>query len=289
MNVTLPNGQVIQGVPEGTPKDVIRQKAIAAGLATDADFGGVSNGDLGDSVDNVPSVEDSSLLDKGLAIAEPALTVASSAIAEPVAGMAGIAQGINPFADEGASAEAVEGTREFLTYDPKTGAGQAGLETFGEVMEPVGEAISSTEQYFGDTAFDLTGSPEVAALAKSIPTAAMEFIGLKGGGAIGKSSKKVAPSTREIKRAVIDSAPDINQLKDVSRGIYQNLDNAGVRINEKSFGNLFNSILDKTKKQGLDARVTPKAAGALEVMSDTMSVPHTMMVLLCRVSSDTTN
>jgi len=38
MNVTLPNGQVIQGVPEGTPKEVIMQKAIAAGMATEADF-----------------------------------------------------------------------------------------------------------------------------------------------------------------------------------------------------------------------------------------------------------
>lgn len=41
MNVTLPNGKVIRGVPEGTPKDVIKQKAIAAGLATEADFGAV--------------------------------------------------------------------------------------------------------------------------------------------------------------------------------------------------------------------------------------------------------
>jgi hypothetical protein len=37
-DVTLPNGKVIGGVPEGTTKEQIRQKAIAAGLATDADF-----------------------------------------------------------------------------------------------------------------------------------------------------------------------------------------------------------------------------------------------------------
>jgi hypothetical protein len=39
MNVTLPNGAVIQGVPDGTSKDVIAQKAISAGLATAEDFG----------------------------------------------------------------------------------------------------------------------------------------------------------------------------------------------------------------------------------------------------------
>jgi hypothetical protein len=39
MNVTLPNGKIIRGVPEGTSKDQIRQKAISSGLATAEDFG----------------------------------------------------------------------------------------------------------------------------------------------------------------------------------------------------------------------------------------------------------
>ena len=39
MNVTLPNGQVINGVPDGTSKDDIMQKAISSGMATAQDFG----------------------------------------------------------------------------------------------------------------------------------------------------------------------------------------------------------------------------------------------------------
>nr|WP_240431521.1 injection protein [Pectobacterium parmentieri] len=39
MNVTLPNGTVIQGVPEGTTKEQVMQKAIAGGLAKAEDFG----------------------------------------------------------------------------------------------------------------------------------------------------------------------------------------------------------------------------------------------------------
>lgn len=39
MNVTLPNGKVIEGVPEGTTKDEVAMKAINAGLATREDFG----------------------------------------------------------------------------------------------------------------------------------------------------------------------------------------------------------------------------------------------------------
>lgn len=38
MDVTLPNGKVIRGVPEGTSKEEIMQKAIAAGLAVAEDF-----------------------------------------------------------------------------------------------------------------------------------------------------------------------------------------------------------------------------------------------------------
>ncbi len=39
MDVKLPNGTIIKGVPEGTTKEQVAQKAIAAGLATPQDFG----------------------------------------------------------------------------------------------------------------------------------------------------------------------------------------------------------------------------------------------------------
>ncbi len=39
MNVKLPNGTVISGVPEGATKQEVMNKAIANGLATEADFG----------------------------------------------------------------------------------------------------------------------------------------------------------------------------------------------------------------------------------------------------------
>lgn len=39
MNVELPNGRIVEGVPVGTSKDVIRDKAIRAGLITDEEFG----------------------------------------------------------------------------------------------------------------------------------------------------------------------------------------------------------------------------------------------------------
>ena len=38
MDVTLPSGQVITGIPDGTSKEAIMQKAISSGMATQADF-----------------------------------------------------------------------------------------------------------------------------------------------------------------------------------------------------------------------------------------------------------
>ena len=54
----------------------------------------------------------------GASVLEPLATIGSSIIAEPLAGIAGIAQAINPFADPGAVARAVECTREVLTCQP---------------------------------------------------------------------------------------------------------------------------------------------------------------------------
>ena len=47
---------------------------------------------------------------------EGALTVRSSLVAEPIAGLAGLAATANPFNNQGAGAERVEQVREALTY-----------------------------------------------------------------------------------------------------------------------------------------------------------------------------
>lgn len=43
MDVKLPSGKVIKGIPKGTPREVIQQKAIASGLASPEDFQDTGN------------------------------------------------------------------------------------------------------------------------------------------------------------------------------------------------------------------------------------------------------
>lgn len=233
-------------------------------------------GSVGDISDNGSSGEDTGIIDGVASVVEPLATVASSVIAEPVAGLAGIIQGANPLAEKGASAEAISGVREALTYRPRTESGQQSLSSIAETLAPVGEAISSTEDFLGESVLEATGSPALAAGASSIPTALMEIIGLKGGGRLAKSSKRIEPTARQIKKAIIESAPNPDDLKNVSRGIYKELDSSGVTMKENVFKGMLNKINKETGKAGLDARVTPKAAGALEVMQDTLGQSPTM-------------
>ena len=199
---------------------------------------------------------------------EPAATVVSSAVAEPLAGIAGVVQAANPFVSEGAGARAVEATREALTYQPRTTKGKSGLRAVGEALEPIGEVIKDSEQYLGDTMFKVTGSPTLAAAAASIPTAVLETIGLKGGSKIAKSSAKVEPSTRAMKKALTQSALPPNDLKQISRNIYTELGEFGVTIKPKSYSSAVKDIRTAAKKSGLSKRVTKQAFGLIEDLEE---------------------
>jgi len=125
----------------------------------------------------------------GIGKTEAIATIASGAIAEPIAGLAGIVQAVNPFAEEGAGAQAVEDVRSALTYKPRSEFAKDDLGDISEVVEPAAKIFSDLENTLGDFALEQTGSPALAAAAKTSPTAILEILGL---GAI----KKIKPNTR---------------------------------------------------------------------------------------------
>ena len=69
-------------------------------------------------------------------------SIASSAVAEPVAGLAGIAGTLLP-GEQGQGAKWVDKTRQALTYEPRTATGQARLQDVGEALAPIGEVIEA--------------------------------------------------------------------------------------------------------------------------------------------------
>lgn len=114
----------------------------------------------------------------GASFIEPALTIGSGIVAEPAAGITGLVTSLIPGTAEGSGAGVAEGVRQRLTYAPKTQAGTEGLESLAKFAEPVVSAFSDTEKYMGDFAYEMTGSPTIAAAGKSLPTALLEAIGL---------------------------------------------------------------------------------------------------------------
>jgi hypothetical protein len=214
----------------------------------------------------------------GAGFIEPAAALISGAVAEPVAGLVGIATAIDPFAEPGAGAEAVEATREALTFQPRTEAGQAGLRTVGEALEPVAEALQSAETFLGDETFEATGSPALAAAAKTIPTALIEAVGLAAGKGVlkGAEKTKIIARNKAVRSAIVEAAPDIDQLKDTSRAVYKELDNSGVVLRQKAFNGLVNRVDKAVRKAGFDPDLTPKTSAVLKRFESELGKPHNL-------------
>ena len=107
-------------------------------------------------------------------------SVASGLLAEPVAGLTGLAQ--MGFGGGGAEAgtEAIQRTREALTYQPRTPAGRTGLRNIGEAVAPIIEPWQEFATGLGEKTFEATGSPALATAARTAPEAALSLLGLKG-------------------------------------------------------------------------------------------------------------
>ena len=227
---------------------------------------GTNQAQMGEAIDSffmeqAQPQQDPSFGQQALGAAENVGALVSGAVAEPIAGLAGIAQSLNPFAEEGAGARAVEATREALTFAPQTEAGQAQQQAIGETLAPVGEALSGAEKFLGDETLKLTGSPALAAAAFSLPTAALELLGVKGSKRLTGAAKE--PSKRAIKKAVVESAPEVEQIKSASRAVYKEIDDSGVSVKPESFDALTNNIKRATAKAGRDVDVTPRAEAAI--------------------------
>lgn len=274
--------------PDGTTDDVIGQSIRTFFGSQEAPDAVVANAPLAGSVDE-PQI-DPDILAKAQAarpelagsqgsevsrFIEPALTLATGVIAEPIAGLAGIAQSLNPFAEAGAGSEAVQATREALTVQPQTRQGIEGTQAVSETLAPIAEAVSGAEQFLGDAAFEATGSPAIAAAAATLPAATLELIGLKGGSQLARTAR-ATPSAKVVRQAIVEAAPDIQALKSISRAVYKELDSSGVTMKPKVYQGMVDKIVKATRKQGLDPRTTPRAAGAIEVLRDTVGQAPTM-------------
>jgi hypothetical protein len=214
-------------------------------------------------------------------ILEPAAAIASSIIAEPLAGLAGLAT--LPFDDAEQAEQNIQAVREALTFVPRTPEGMKALRRVAEVVQPVGETIEAIETGLGDLVFEATDSPALAAGATALPAATMEALGFGIGrraarvkAGVPQPPKKVPTpkqvSEKQITKALVESAPDISNIKDASRAIYKEIDDLNVTVKPAALGNLVNKV---TKRAGrVNPTLTPKSAEVVRLLKSELDDPR---------------
>src|SRR6185312_8590677 len=119
------------------------------------------------------------------ALAEPAAQIASGFIATPVAGLAGMAQGLkNLVGSQGMpAADRIRQIENAMTYQPRTTAGKA---VSGVVSYPF-EKLAQLGDWAGQKTSDFTGSPAAGATVNTAiqfaPSALFKVRGVRGGAA----------------------------------------------------------------------------------------------------------
>ncbi len=126
---------------------------------------------------------------------EALTTVATGAVAQPVAGIAGLAD--LPFEGGEEAAKVVQTVQSALTMQPDSEAGKQALEGLGVLLSPVTKILETTENALGDAGFE-AGGPILGAISKALPTAILEGLGFKGTSTL---VSKVAKQSKQARLA----------------------------------------------------------------------------------------
>lgn len=148
-DVRLPNGTIIKGVPEGTTKEQIKAKAIAAGLATEQDFGGSSTSvgqgsGYGQSIAEQATiaqpqrVPDGNLID---AVVEPLKSVGGALAGTSLGGWKAVGEWLST-GDIDSAVDALRKTQQEFASQPQTKAGQEGLRQVTRALETIERGVN---------------------------------------------------------------------------------------------------------------------------------------------------
>ena len=198
-------------------------------------------------------------------------SVISGSIAEPISGLAGLIS--TAFGGVDGGVDTIKLIKDAITFEPRSEAGRAQLKAVGETLKPLGDALSATESFLGNSVLDATGSPELAAIAHSLPTAALELFGVKG---LRGSKLKGERLSGNIGEAIQQASPAFNDIKIAKNAAYKELDNLGVKIKAETFDKFADNLAKKLNKEAIDQTVTPKSFAALQRIINQKGTPKTL-------------
>jgi hypothetical protein len=189
MDIQTRDGILLRNVPDGTPDEAI--KARIAKIRAERE----------------PKESPTSAKNIAGAAIEPNLTLLSGMVAQPVAGIAGIASaGAKALGMDGADpAQVVRDVSGALTYQPRTAGGKAATETIGIPFEALANFADET----GGKVSDATGSPAIGAVVNTLMNVGPSALGVKGhstvSSAAGGASRRLMQSALKPDRADLKS------------------------------------------------------------------------------------
>jgi hypothetical protein len=204
--------------PVQAPTAAPEAPAVPQGQDQSAAFGALGKGAMA-SLGPAGSVVNAVGLDNVLGGLDAGSAMLSGMVAEPVAGLAGLAAGafeeittLGKGSGLEASVKAIQATREALTRETSTERGADILGGVGTVLAPVADTIEGTAEFMGDTAYDVTGSPLIAAAFYTAPHAALEVAGLGAGGKAARTARlaKEADDVVDATKALADDGIRLN-------------------------------------------------------------------------------
>jgi len=239
LTIQSPDGRSFKiEAPEGATDEQVLRFAKSQGLFDEPQDTSIIS-KVGQALSDAPSNQ--------LGLVENALSLASSAALQPVAGIAGLVQAANPWAEQGAGAEAVR-TVQGMAYQPQTEAGQRQQQGMAEAakvatgvvnkhvlapniaglpfVEKPKELFEAVEEKgmraVGEGVLESTGSPLLATLAETFPELSTTIIG--GRATLSKQISNRKAITAKISKAIKEG--DIN-----AGNIAKTLDKNGALIN----------------------------------------------------------
>lgn len=217
---------------------------------------------------------------------EPAMQMATGAVATPLAGLSGIAGSLIP-GEQGQGARWTENVQNALTYQPRTAGGKLG----SRIVNYPFEKLAQGADYLGGGAANLTGSPAVGAAVnttvQSLPALLLKGRGKPvvvrdnvpgtttvGDGVARRPGAAETPAATAAERTtglenVRQPVPTIEQLSADASAAYKRAQDAGVVVSEESFGGFKKKVTDSLAEEGLDSSLHPDTTAALKRVSET--------------------
>lgn len=221
-------------------------------------------------------------------LADTALTVGRSAVAAPVAGIAGAVTAPLGFIPgmQGVGARNVERVQNFIAGQPMTDGGAA---VSGAIAYPF-EKLAQGADKAGDFTARKTGSPLLGTMVNTAIQGAPALL-LRGRGKSGRTgSDRVGSAVPEGEGAarpqvpaaaerpaglakVSGAAPSIEDLQAAKNAAYKAAEDTGVVVSRGAMNRLKVDLVNNLKKEGLDKDLHPAATAALKRITDTKGQP----------------